>query len=196
MKPLQDMGRYATVVVDPPWGLDAFGFTKPELAGGLLADRPLDYSTMSVPEIMVLPVQAVLAENALVFCWTVNRYLPITFHVLKSWGLQYAFTMTWVKNGGVQTPVTPMFNAEWIVVGRQGSPKWLDTRAFKTANAWPRKGGHSAKPEGFYDLLRRVSPAPRLDVFGRRPIGGFDSWGDEAPAVNREPDIYQDVLLD
>ena len=192
MKPLQDMGRYATVVIDPPWHLGSLWGSDQTNTG---LKRNLDYKTMSLPDIKALPVHDVLAEDAVVFCWTVNQHLPNTFGILEAWGIRYAFTMTWVKNGGVQTPATPQFNAEWIVVGKKGSLKWLDTKAFKTANYWPR-GAHSAKPEGFYDLLRRVTPAPRLDVFGRRPIGGFDSWGDEAPAVNREPDIYQDVLLD
>ena len=39
--------------------------------------------------------------------------------------------------------------------------------------------GHSEKPEGFYDLLRRVSDWERVDpdVFGRRRIAGFTSLG-------------------
>ena len=86
-----------------------------------------------------------------------------------------------------------MFNTEYIVVGRRGSPKWLDTKSFRTGNYWPR-GVHSEKPEGFYDLLRRVTPGPRLDIFGRRRIAGFESWGNEAPEGPPLPDHYQTVF--
>ena len=53
---------------------------------------------------------------------------------------------------------------------------------------------HSVKPEGFYDMLRRVTEGPRLDIFGRRGISGFTSWGNEAPSEPATPDVYQDVL--
>ena len=191
MKPLEEMGRFATVVIDPPWHLEPIGLK----TGGLTAYNRIDYVMMSLEEIATLPITAVLDDAAMVFCWTVNKYLPDTYGILQRWGLRYAFTMTWVKGGGVQTPVTPCFNAEWIVVGRKGSPKFRETKAFRTANYWPR-GAHSEKPEGFYDLLRRVTPAPRLDIFGRRRIAGFHSWGNEAPEGDPLPDHYQEVMLE
>ena len=104
--------------------------------------------------------------------------------------------MTWHKTGGFQLPDGPSFNAEWSVVGRKGKPQFQDTKAFNTANYCPRASGHSAKPEGFYDLLRRVTPRPRLDIFGRRRIAGFTSWGNEAPEGPALPDHYQQVLLE
>ena len=184
---LAALGSYATVVVDPPWPLAPFGPQKRE-------DFAPDYEMMTLPDIAALPVQAVLADDARCFLWTINRYLPQSFGILEGWGLRYTFTMTWVKNGGVKSPVTPMFNSEFIIVGSRGHPAYLDTRAFFTAHYWNR-GGHSEKPEGFYDLLRRVTPGPRLDVFGRRRIAGFDSWGAEAPSGPALPDRYQQPLL-
>ena len=198
MKPLAEMGRYATVVVDPPWPLPMSGFNHRKVAGGKGSGKTateLTYETMSLDGIAALPVGDVLADDALVFCWTVNRFLPYTFTIMAEWGVAYAYTMTWVKGGGIQTPVTPQFNAEWCIVGRKGKPKYQETKAFATANHWPR-GEHSEKPEGFYDLLRRVTPGPRLDVFGRRRIAGFDSWGNEAPEGLALPDHYQQVLIE
>ena len=186
--PLEDMGRYATVVIDPPWPLAKFGI---ETSTSL---KPVPYPVMSLNTIKGLCLQEILQDDALVFCWTVNKWLPFTFDVLECWGLAYSFTMTWVKNGGIQTPVSPKFNAEWCIVGRKGKPKFSDIKAFMTANVWAR-GAHSEKPEEFYDLLRRVTPRPRLDIFGRRQIAGFDSWGDQAPEAPALPDHYQQVLV-
>ena len=153
------------------------------------------YATLTDAQLAGLPVADVLAADALLFCWTTNQRLGPAFRLLEAWGPAYWFTMTWVKNGGIQLPNGPMFNAEWAVVGRKGHPKFTDIKAFRTANAWPR-GKHSEKPDGFYDLLRRVTPGPRLDIFGRRRIAGFTSWGNEAPEGPALPDHYQQVLLD
>ena len=192
MKPLEEMGKFATVVIDPPWPLNSdMGLGKGGLKKASVGNQ---YSMISMQDIEILPISEVLIDDALLFCWTINKYLPFTFDLLKAWGLKYSFTMTWVKKGGIQTPVTPMFNAEWVVVGRKGKPKYLDIKAFKTANQWPRRK-HSEKPEEFYELLRRVTPSPRLDVFGRRRIAGFQSWGNEAPEEEVLPDHYQQVLL-
>ena len=39
---------------------------------------------------------------------------------------------------------------------------------------------HSAKPEGFLDLVEATSPGPRLELFARRQRLGWDTWGNEA----------------
>ena len=181
MRPLADMGQYATVVIDPPWSLPIVNWSKHGYK------RTVDYPTMSIEDIAALPVPAILADNAFLFVWTTNRLICETFQLMHVWDVKYWFLMTWVKTAGTQFPGSPCFNSEWCLVGRKGKPDFLDTKAFRIANSWPRRE-HSAKPEEFYDLLRRVTPGPRLDIFNRRVIAGFASWGNEAPE--------QEVLLD
>ena len=194
MHPLEDMGRFKTVVIDPPWPIKPRGSLSARKTSGGTFQNHLTYAAMSIQEIANFPLPSVLEEHAFVFCWTVNKFIPQAFEVMLSWGMKYQCTIIWHKQGGPQYPGNPCYNAEWCIVGRKGNPQFLDTKSFALANNWPR-GAHSAKPEGFYDLLRRVTPAPRLDVFGRRRIAGFQSWGDEAPEGEALPDHYQEVLM-
>ena len=190
MKPLSQMGRFATVVVDPPWDIS--------ISRGLInhrsgMHRDLPYSAMAVDEIMALPISSVLADDAFLYLWSASRFIGDALRLVDYWGCQYWHQMTWVKNIGPQFPGSPKFNSEACIVARTGSPRFRSTKLFNTANFWPT-GGHSEKPEEFYDLLRRVTPEPRLDVFGRRAIAGFHSWGNEAPEGEPPPGHYQDVL--
>ena len=195
MTPLDQIGKkYATVVIDPPWYMPPSGLTGEINGRKSPHTNPLPYEGMTIEQIAAMPVASVLETDCTLFLWTVNKFIRDAFDILDQWGLKYSFTMTWMKTKGIQYPGSPCFNTEWIVVGKQGKPKFLSTVAFSAGNIW-KSGGHSEKPEGFYDLLRRVSPAPRLDIFGRRRIAGFDSWGDEAPDSPALPDHYQTPMF-
>ena len=191
MKPLEEMGKYKTVVIDPPWKLGLVGWAKSHDNG--IKELP-PYAMMTNEELEEFPVPEVLDDDAMLFCWTVNSHIDVAKRLVQHWGCKYSYTMVWHKPGGPQYPNGPQFNAEFVVIGRKGKPKFLSTRAFRLCNYWKRSGGHSAKPEEFYELLRRVTPAPRLDIFGRRRIGGFTSWGDEAPDEEENPGVYQELF--
>ena len=192
MQPLSEMGRFATVVIDPPWPVSWSRSGKGRKSG---QNSFIMYETMNLQEIAGLPMGPLLLADAHVFLWTTQAFLRHSFRLIESWGCDYSFTMTWVKTGYlVNKPIGyPFYNTEWIVVGKRGKPEFLDTRQFRCANA-REAHAHSEKPEEFYDLLRRVTPEPRLDIFGRRAIAGFHSWGNEAPEGDPPPNQYQDVL--
>lgn len=171
-------GRYRTVVVDPPWPIE-------KIQRRITPNQiDMDYRTMPIAEIRGgvwdgWDIRSAFADDCFVFLWTTQKYLPAAFCVIDAWGLTYRFTMGWHKHGGFQVFGYPQFNLEFILVASKGNPKFTDLTGFNVAFQAPR-GRHSEKPEAFYELLRRVAPPPRLDVFNRRAIAGFDYFGDEA----------------
>lgn len=178
-KSLGRMGAYATVVIDPPWPNAKM---KMQGHGGSTFEW---YEKLTIPQIRDLPIPKVLADDAFVFLWTIQRFLPDAFDLFKAWGVRYRFTMTWHKSGGPSPLGLPTYNAEFVLVGDVGKPQFVETKAFAVSNDWPRQA-HSQKPDGFYDLLRRVTVEPRLDVFARREIEGFKAWGNEAPCQEHD----------
>jgi len=81
-------------------------------------------------------------------------------------------------NAGMQPFNLPQYNCEFILFGRKGSLQFDDTKQFQTCFSALRRE-HSRKPDEFYELVKRVSPAPRLDMFSCQPHDGFDQYGNE-----------------
>ena len=183
--PTLPLGGYATIVVDPPWPVARHQNYRHYT--GVYGNYPIEnrYSLLPLAEIKSLPVLELAAEKAFCFIWTTQRFLPAALECLTEWGFQYRFTMVWHKPAGPQPIGYPCYNAEFIVVGNRGNgldqartPGFLDTKGFSTVFNAPR-GRHSEKPGEFYQLLERVTPAPRIDLFARKRHRGFDAWGDE-----------------
>ena len=85
--------------------------------------------------------------------------------------------MTWVKNVGF-TPYSFMYSTEHILFGRIGFLELLKKGKRLDFSAKVRE--HSRKPDEFYNLVREVSPEPRIDIFSREKREGFDQYGDQS----------------
>jgi N6-adenosine-specific RNA methylase IME4/ParB-like chromosome segregation protein Spo0J len=153
-------GVYGTIVMDPPWNVK---WRTP-------------YPKMSVDEI--IGVKPPCADDSHVFLWTIQEFLPYAFEVIKAWGLEYVCTFVWKKNRGQKPERFPTYNCEFVLYCRKGRPRFVDTKKFKVCFEALAKA-HSEKPEEFYETLRRVTDGRRLDMYNRRPIEGFDVWGNE-----------------
>ena len=178
-------GRYDVIVIDPPWPLRKIKRQSRPLQLGF------DYPTMSLEQIKRLKIKYLCEDNSWIFVWTTQRFLPITFQLLKGWGLNYRYTMTWVKPGGFQIYNYPQFNTEFVVCGTYGKPKLIDMKAFNTGFTAPR-GKHSEKPREFYETINRVCGGTKIDLFSRTERQGWNVWGNE---VNDEEHVEQKTLF-
>jgi N6-adenosine-specific RNA methylase IME4 len=166
-------GKYKTIVIDPPWSMEKI---QREVAPNQVG---FEYPTMTLEQISSFTIPADIADDEChLFMWTTQKYLPESFKILDAWGFRYVFMMVWHKPGGFQPFNLPQYNCEFIVYGRKGTPEFIDLKAFPTCFDAPRRE-HSRKPDEFYDLVKRVCPGPRIDVFSREKRDGFDQYGNE-----------------
>jgi len=164
-------GVYDVIVIDPPWPMKKI---ERDVAPNQVE---FDYPTMTEQELYDLDIPC--ADNAHVWLWTTHKYLPLAIDLLKAWGLKYVCTFVWHKPGGFQPFGLPQYNAEFALYARSGTPEFIDFKNFNVCFSAPR-GAHSEKPQEFYDIVNRVTAGRKLDMFNRRAIPGFDTWGKEA----------------
>jgi MT-A70 len=82
------------------------------------------------------------------------------------------------KGTGNKLPGRPRGNCEFVLCGRRGSPRFIDTTAFDCCFDGVARE-HSRKPDEFYELIKRVTEGRRIDVFSRGPHEGWEACGNE-----------------
>lgn len=170
---IRPQNKYRCLVVDPPWPMKKIDRdVRPNQVG-------FDYPTMSEEELFDWPDAMNRAdEQCHLWLWTTQKFLPTAFRCSRQWGFDYLCTFVWHKPGGFQPVGLPQYNCEFVLLCRKNGLEFLDTKDFKTCFEAPRRE-HSRKPDEFYDLVRRVSPETRLDMFSREKRDGFDQYGNE-----------------
>jgi N6-adenosine-specific RNA methylase IME4 len=173
--------RYSTIVIDPPWHYDRLVKGGPK-EGEDVHHGPFPYETMSVSEIAALPISDLAHKDCVLWLWATNKYLPDAFGLIEGWGFRYRQTLVWGKNNPMPTGSVAPSGAEFLVVGKRGTPRvplgvWPSS-VIMTARPTPRR--HSTKPECFMDYIEASSPPPRLELFARRQRFTWDTWGYEA----------------
>ena len=181
-------GKFATIVCDPPWPLE-------KIRMEVNSDEPeMDYETWTEEE---LPqrlrelgrfIDSKAADKCILWFWTTVKFQRAAEDAVEQWGWNRLPSGIWHKTTGMQPVGLPKWNYEVVVIARRGGAEFLTTQDFPLCfNGTSRE--HSRKPAEFYDRVRRVSPAPRLDMFSRAPIEGFERHGNEIDRFPEETEV-------
>ena len=120
-------------------------------------------SALAIEDIKALPVQAIAAEDALLWLWTTTAHLRVSFEVVEAWGFTYKTLLTGSRTEWAQ--VNGCAAKRSIVCSRP-----VESRSSYTANTRPCFTLHGASiPESPKASMRwsRLSVQVRKSNYSR-----------------------------
>ncbi len=182
---------YKTILADPPWRFtNRTGKVAPE------HKRLNRYDTLSLEEIMEIPVSLAAAEDSHLYLWVPNALLPEGLEVMKAWGFQYKSNLIWHKvrkDGGPDGRGVGFYfrnTTEIILFGIGGRMRTLQPGRSQVNIIRSQKQEHSRKPDELYEIIENCSPGPFLEVFARGKRTGWDVFGNQSEEYNIEWETY------
>jgi N6-adenosine-specific RNA methylase IME4 len=169
--------HYVVAVLDPAWRQEPWSRDT-----GLNKSPDNHYPTQTPAEIAAL--QPPLTRDAIVYMWTTTGMMRIAQTILEDWGLEYRSHMMWVK----ERPGKQMGTGRWsrvdheiVLIYTQGKPPAPADSDRISSVLYSPVGEHSAKPDEFFDMIRRnyPPPVPLLEMYGRKQRDGFTVLGNE-----------------
>ncbi len=188
------MKQYRTILIDPPW---------PEHGGGKCkrgADRHYPLLRVDdIPRVIMTASSWHVAEDAHLYLWVTDNYLPDGIWVMRQLGFRYVRTLPWIKlkAGAFSAPLRELVcqlpreitsaelferslkfglgqyfrgASELCLFGVKGDGFAVCTGDSDICNVIiGPRTAHSRKPEAAYRLIERRSLGPYLEMFARPP---------------------------
>ncbi len=168
--------KYKTILADPSWKYD-FSTTN-------IRKIENHYPTMSTEDICKLPIDNISDDNSILFLWVTAPKLIEGLDVMKSWGFKYKTHLIWDK---INIGMGYWFRGqhELLLLGTKGNPKTPLPENRVSSIYTDKRKKHSEKPKGLYFIIEKMSEPPRMELFARDHIKGWDFWGNESLDKNQ-----------
>tara|TARA_S200000501_G_scaffold96536_1_gene89818 strand:- start:885 stop:1526 length:642 start_codon:yes stop_codon:yes gene_type:complete len=181
-------GSYQIVLADPPWTFKTYS----KKGKGKSAER--HYDCMNLDDIAALPIDHITDKNAALALWVTDPHLQNGIAIMNMWGFTYKTILhTWVKLNHDQsknryvksTGYYTRSNPECLLLGIKGKmPRF--NKNIDQIIAEPRRE-HSRKPDCVrQNLVELFGDLPRIELFARETVDGWESWGNETTKFNAE----------
>lgn len=193
-------GRYEIVYLDPPWPRTPFGTAK------------TPYTTMTWDELFAFDLGQFMARDCVVFCWLTGPTHLRECAVLSRWCERFklyeaGIAYRWIKTTQAGVPIgasgprpklvkqlgedvialTTRKHGRVFPLLTEAQVQWCSdegiVEACEVREPKARRGEHSRKPAIVRDkIVELLGDRPRIELFARERVPGWDGFGDEYPA--------------
>lgn len=164
------MKKYKLLYIDPPWS-----YRNKRTGGGMNSGSAQKYKTMSIEEICAMPIDKIADKNSALFLWVTCPLMQEGFKVINAWGYKYKTKIYWRKIMSLGMGFWFRGQVEELWLGIKGKvpafrlqiPNFIQTKALR----------HSQKPEEARKIIEMTNLKPRIELFARQKIKGWDAIG-------------------
>lgn len=186
------MKKYQVIYADPPWQYRVWG------KEGQRGCAQTHYPTMTLQALKSLPVDELAAQDCALFLWVTFPVLFEAKELLNAWGFQYkTIAFVWVKkNKKADSLFVGMghwtrANAELCILAIRGHPKRV-SKSVRQVILSPIEA-HSKKPDEARKRIEELfGNVPRIELFARQQVPGWDVWGNEVESTTQILNLSQD----
>ena len=174
-------GKYRVIYADPPWKYNNSGVIVTDTGAEVYPRALKHYPDMSIAELCEIgaTIKDMADDNAVLFLWVTSPLLEESFDVIRAWGFKYKTSFVWDKiahNFGHYNSV----RHEFLLVCTRGSCT-PDVPTLYDSVVSIQRTEHSVKPEDFRRIIDDLyTYGQRIELFARRPVDGWEVWGNQA----------------
>lgn len=172
--------KYNIIYADPPWKYGGGKGKNSQKWGNCLSSYPC----MKVKGIAEIPVDLIADDNCALFLWVTWPQLQEGLLVMNAWGFTYkTCAFVWVKKYKNGNPYCGMgywtrSGSEFCLLGFKGKMERKNTSVYQVIEYPVTK--HSQKPNETQErIVSLMGDLPRIELFARNKIPGWDTWGNE-----------------
>ena len=171
--------KYNIIYADPAWHFKTYS-NKGEKRSAIQY-----YDCLNINDICKLPLNHIANDDCILFIWVIDSMLPEALQVIKKWNFKYkTVAFTWVKqnkkSNGYFTGMGywTRCNPEQCLLATKGKPKRLSKAVRQLIIS--KRQEHSRKPDEIRKrIIELCGDLPRIELFARQRVEGWDCWGNE-----------------
>ena len=197
MTELLPAGPFNLILCDPPWRFKVWDQPSGQ---GKAPDK--HYSTATIDDLKALDIAAVVARDAFLAMWVYDPMLPEALELAGAWGFQFVTVLfRWLKGNGqgrlFDDGERLQYGLGYHTRGGGCEECWL----FKRGKGLPvlrhdirkefysARREHSRKPDEVRGwLVDLYGDVPRIELFARTQIPGWEAWGNETQKFSGAPE--------